>query len=176
MADGGFLRESSPPTGGALPLSGQGGRETPTLTAPPPRPPPPDSVAASGCSRCTSLSFNQEWLAAFHVALCNTCRQNEKLVSKSTARIRYTLTDSDLKPLGSLRKANPHRKDWQPMHLYMQSQFSSSPRWRRSRAPSTVIWTRCWTVMPPWRLQSSQMPSGNVRNPSMLPRGRLLAS
>lgn len=41
---------------------------------------------------------------------------------QSTARIRYTLTDSDLKPLGSLRKANPHRKDWQPMHLYMQSQ------------------------------------------------------
>lgn len=151
MADGGFLRESSPPTGGALPLSGQGGREPPTLTAPPPRPPPADSVAASGCSRCTSLSFNQEWLAAFHVALCNTCRQNEKLVSKvsgwegianvycgpflrtirqhncfrllqSTARIRYTLTDSDLKQLGSLRKANPHRKDWQPMHLYMQSQ------------------------------------------------------
>ncbi|KAL6783876.1 XPA1 [Auxenochlorella protothecoides x Auxenochlorella symbiontica] len=128
MADGGFLRESSPPTGGALPLSGQGGRETPTLTAPPPRPPPPDSVAASGCSRCTSLSFNQEWLAAFHVALCNTCRQNEKLVSKSTARIRYTLTDSDLKPLGSLRKANPHRKDWQPMHLYMQSQVEEVAR------------------------------------------------
>ncbi|RMZ53947.1 hypothetical protein APUTEX25_004972 [Auxenochlorella protothecoides] len=47
---------------------------------------------------------------------------------QSTARIRYTLTDSDLKPLGSLRKANPHRKDWQPMHLYMQSQVEEVAR------------------------------------------------
>ena len=32
------------------------------------------------------------------------------------------MTDGDLKRLGSLSKANPHRRDWTPMRLYMESQ------------------------------------------------------
>ena len=32
------------------------------------------------------------------------------------------LSDADLASLGSIRKANPNHKDWQPMHLYLQSQ------------------------------------------------------
>ena len=39
---------------------------------------PPDS----GCSRCTSLSYNQEYYKAFGVLLCNSCKRDEKLVSK----------------------------------------------------------------------------------------------
>ncbi len=42
--------------------------------------------------------------------------------SQTTAKQRYFVTDNDLKKLGSLRKANPHKKDWQQMHLYLQSQ------------------------------------------------------
>lgn len=41
---------------------------------------------------------------------------------QSTAKQRYYLTDGDLKRLGFLRKPNPHKKDWQPMHLYLESQ------------------------------------------------------
>lgn len=41
---------------------------------------------------------------------------------QKTARARYMLSDADLASLGSIRKANPNHKDWQPMHLYLQSQ------------------------------------------------------
>lgn len=40
------------------------------------------AAVAEGCSCCSSLSFSQEWLAAFGVALCAECRHNEKLISK----------------------------------------------------------------------------------------------
>ncbi len=42
--------------------------------------------------------------------------------SQSTAKQQYSVCDADLSRLGSLRKANPHKKDWQAMHLYMESQ------------------------------------------------------
>jgi hypothetical protein len=41
---------------------------------------------------------------------------------QSTAKQQYLLSDGDLSKLGSLRRNNPHRKDWQPMKLYMESQ------------------------------------------------------
>jgi hypothetical protein len=36
----------------------------------------------SGCTKCNSLSFSQEFSDAFGVLLCATCRRKEKLVSK----------------------------------------------------------------------------------------------
>jgi hypothetical protein len=54
--------------------------------------------------------------------LCNQCRRDEKLISKSTAKQTYQLTDGDISKLGSVKRANPHRKDWQPMRLYLESQ------------------------------------------------------
>lgn len=47
------------------------------------------------------------------------------MISKASAKQRYHVSDNDLKKLGSLRKSNPHKKDWQPMHLYMQSQVEA---------------------------------------------------
>jgi hypothetical protein len=44
---------------------------------------------------------------------------------QSTAKQRYSLSDAELAPLGSLRKANPHKKDWQAMHLYLESQVQT---------------------------------------------------
>lgn len=35
-----------------------------------------------GCSRCRNLTVNQEWRAAFGVALCNECRLKEDLLTK----------------------------------------------------------------------------------------------
>ena len=47
---------------------------------------------------------------------------------QSTAKQLYLLTDGDLKKLGSVQKENPHKKEWNPMRLYMQSQvLPSSP-------------------------------------------------
>ncbi|KAL4448613.1 hypothetical protein ABPG75_005832 [Micractinium tetrahymenae] len=89
---------------------------------------PPDNdgllEAQGGCSRCPSLSFNSEWLRAFGVVLCNECKRAERLITKSTAKQQYSVGDADLARLGSLRKANPHKKDWQAMHLYMESQVA----------------------------------------------------
>ena len=34
------------------------------------------------------------------------------LPPQSTARERYSLSDADLRPLGSLRKDNPHKVGW----------------------------------------------------------------
>lgn len=36
----------------------------------------------SGCTKCSNLSFSQEFANAFGVYLCITCRRKEKLISK----------------------------------------------------------------------------------------------
>ena len=101
--------------------------------------------AIRGCTCCGNLSFSQEWYKAFGVVLCNGCKAQEELIPKvlvakafshnfspcrsvlpalpqSTAKQLYLLTDGDLKKLGSIQKENPHKKQWNPMRLYMQSQ------------------------------------------------------
>lgn len=34
------------------------------------------------CSSCGSLSLSGQWLQAFGVAICNSCRQDEELITK----------------------------------------------------------------------------------------------
>ncbi|WPT12921.1 DNA repair protein RAD14 [Picochlorum sp. SENEW3] len=77
---------------------------------------------SSGCRGCSSLSYSQDLFAAFGVHLCRECRKSEKLVSKSTAKQQYLLTDGDLKDLGYIERKNPRKNDWHPMRLYMESQ------------------------------------------------------
>jgi DNA repair protein len=81
-----------------------------------------DQNSNIGCSKCNSLSYSDEFFKAFKVMLCNQCRRNEKLISKSTSKETYQLTDGDISKLGSMKRSNPHRKDWQPMKLYLESQ------------------------------------------------------
>jgi hypothetical protein len=40
------------------------------------------ATPSSGCTRCRSLSYSQEWLDAFGVVMCDRCKRDEKLVSK----------------------------------------------------------------------------------------------
>lgn len=35
------------------------------------------------------------------------------------------MSDGDLAKLGSLRKANPHKADWTPMQLFLESQVGA---------------------------------------------------
>lgn len=58
--------------------------------------------------------------------MCNGCKAQEELIPKSTAKELYLLTDGDLKKLGSIQKENPHKKQWNPMRLYMQSQVEGA--------------------------------------------------
>lgn len=37
---------------------------------------------SSGCQRCSSLSFCDDLYQTFGIFLCQTCRKNEKLISK----------------------------------------------------------------------------------------------
>eukprot|EP00890_Picochlorum_soloecismus_P005771 jgi/Picsp_1/6195/NSC_03549-R1_xeroderma pigmentosum group a len=76
---------------------------------------------SSGCQKCPSLSFCDDLYKTFGIFLCNTCRKNEKLISKSTGKQKYLLSDNDLRNAPCLKRANPHRKDWQPMKLYLES-------------------------------------------------------
>lgn len=82
--------------------------------------------AIRGCTSCGNLSFSQEWYKAFGVVLCNGCKAQEELIPKSTAKQLYLLTDGDLKKLGSIQKDNPHKKEWNAMRLYMQSQVEEA--------------------------------------------------
>mmetsp|Transcript_8164 Transcript_8164/g.17499 ORF Transcript_8164/g.17499 Transcript_8164/m.17499 type:complete len:175 (+) Transcript_8164:18-542(+) len=76
----------------------------------------------SGCSKCGCLSFNSAYYNTFGVFLCDACKKDEKLMSKSNAKQLYMLTDKDLSKLGTVTKTNPQHKNWTAMKLYLQSQ------------------------------------------------------
>lgn len=44
-------------------------------------------------------------------------------ILQSAAKTQYFLADGDFKTLGYVRRKNPHKRDWQPMKLYMESQI-----------------------------------------------------
>lgn len=123
MEGGGFFIDDTP-----RPLEPSTSNKRPVaLQAQPSRPEEVDYTAnlgdsRNGCSRCTSLSFSEEFRSVFGVLLCNACRRQEKLISKAAAKKQYCLTDGDLAKLGSVKRNNPHRKDWQPMRLYLEDQ------------------------------------------------------
>ena len=51
------------------------------------------------------------------------------------------LTEGDLKKLGSISRANPHKKDWSAMRLYMQSQVPDNPTISfKQQAPVRFEW------------------------------------
>lgn len=44
------------------------------------------ALQGSGCSKCSSLTFSEEFSKSFGVLLCNQCRRSESLISKVRAR------------------------------------------------------------------------------------------
>lgn len=81
-----------------------------------------EDLRHGGCQNCGSLTFSQEWFDVFNVVLCPSCKKEEELITKSSAKENYMLTDGDLKKLGSISRNNPRKKDWSAMRLYLQSQ------------------------------------------------------
>ncbi len=55
-------------------------------------------MGGSGCSRCGSLSLSGQWLQSFGVAICNSCRQDEELVTKARARRHPAARGRQLRP------------------------------------------------------------------------------
>jgi len=74
------------------------------------------------------LSYSREYFEAFGIALCDSCKRDEKLINKSLAKQKYLVTDGDLSRLGSLSKENPRHREWSKMKLYLESQVSEVSR------------------------------------------------
>eukprot|EP01024_Parvocaulis_polyphysoides_P061177 TRINITY_DN6753_c0_g1_i1.p1 TRINITY_DN6753_c0_g1~~TRINITY_DN6753_c0_g1_i1.p1 ORF type:complete len:162 (-),score=10.23 TRINITY_DN6753_c0_g1_i1:389-874(-) len=75
-----------------------------------------------GCERCNCLSYCMKWWTAYQVQICTKCKDQEKLISKSCAKLKYLLSDGDLSELGVICKDNPRHKDWNQMKLHLESQ------------------------------------------------------
>ncbi|KAF5839908.1 XPA protein C-terminus-domain-containing protein [Dunaliella salina] len=80
------------------------------------------------CEACGCLSLCPKMLQHFNVHVCANCAatcDEYKLISKGTAKSKYMVTDNDLKRLGFIRKANPHKQQWADMMLYLTSQVAA---------------------------------------------------
>lgn len=79
------------------------------------------------CRHCSSIELDEILLQHFGVRVCNNCRQTYgddyyKLITKTTAREEFLLTDEELADttiLPFMTKANPHKSTWSDMHLYL---------------------------------------------------------
>ncbi|KAF6778226.1 hypothetical protein AHF37_02159 [Paragonimus kellicotti] len=83
------------------------------------------------CDMC-DRSFDESFLCKnFDVYVCDRCRQPKglhTLITKSTAKERYLLSDVDLDvrepKLRFLLKRNPHNSSWGDMRLYLEAQVA----------------------------------------------------
>ena len=99
------------------------------LSSSPPAARPPGAAGSSAdvqrCSECGQLAYNVPYEKAFHVAVCNGCQSQSpavySLITKSTARSTYLLTDAELQALPFLLKPNPTRGSFANMKLYRLS-------------------------------------------------------
>eukprot|EP01025_Chloroclados_australasicus_P026318 TRINITY_DN2612_c0_g1_i1.p2 TRINITY_DN2612_c0_g1~~TRINITY_DN2612_c0_g1_i1.p2 ORF type:complete len:207 (-),score=19.79 TRINITY_DN2612_c0_g1_i1:200-751(-) len=81
-----------------------------------------DQQEQQGCQNCTNISYCIKWWHAYGVQICSKCKLAEKLISKSQAKQKYLLSDSELSQLGAICKENPRHKDWNQMKLLLESQ------------------------------------------------------
>lgn len=85
--DGGFIPE---PEQEAERVTGNRNSDQNQFRSAPFQPPPSQEWGqqergtgfGTGCSKCSSLSYSDEYFKAFNVFLCNQCRRGEKLISK----------------------------------------------------------------------------------------------
>jgi hypothetical protein len=80
----------------------------------------------TGCSKCSSLTVDPEFLETYKVRVCRQCKRSKEmdLIPKSKAKLIYLLADKDIAELGFLTRANPQQKTWSQMHLYLKAQVT----------------------------------------------------
>lgn len=82
----------------------------------------------SACSNCkTSIAINYDYQRWFSIDICDTCCKlpEFKLITKTTAREEYILTESELNDssiMPHIRKNNPYKPGWAEMCLYLRKQ------------------------------------------------------
>lgn len=86
----------------------------------------------AGCAECGSLEIDFVWKEVFGCKVCGRCKERvpEKytLLTKTEAKEDYLLTDPELKDpelLPRLQKPNPHKREWNDMHLFLRFQVEA---------------------------------------------------
>jgi len=116
--------------------------------APAPQPSaPPAKSQRHTCRECGASAFCLKFFEAFNIAVCNACKvQKYSLMTKTTAKEDYLLTDSKLAGLRFLLRENPKNPNWAPMKLYLQSEvmaigqstFQDQDAWDQARRNKAV--------------------------------------
>lgn len=88
-----------------------------------------DQRAEKGCRECGSLEIDWNWAEIFNCRVCARCKETlpdkYSLLTKTEAKEDYLLTDPELKDqelLPRLEKPNPHKREWNNMHLFLRYQ------------------------------------------------------
>lgn len=72
------------------------------------------------CSFCRNMKINTEFYETFNIEVCNSCRhKNIKLITKTTCKKDFLMTDEELKYFKFILKPNPNKITWVDMHLYL---------------------------------------------------------
>lgn len=87
---------------------------------------------AKSCAECGSLELDFQFLEVFDVRVCGQCRdkmpEKYSLLTKTEAKEDYLLTDPELRDpdlLRRLEKPNPHKREWNNMHLFLRFQVEA---------------------------------------------------
>lgn len=90
----------------------------------------PDAAATTtsailACSECHTLAYNVPYYKAFNTLVCNSCQSTHpatyKLITKSTSKAQYLLSDADLTNLKFLLRPNPTKGSFANMKLYRKA-------------------------------------------------------
>jgi len=77
------------------------------------------------CIECRRLNYNIPFYQAFGIAVCHGCqhehRNKYKLISQTTAKDHYMLSQSEVSALKVIERPNPKRPTWSAMKLYLLS-------------------------------------------------------
>ena len=85
----------------------------------------PGSAGSTDCIECGDAGCLIQFQETFGIHVCKACaaaQEKYKLLTKTTAKEEYLVTDSDLQSLGFISRKNPRKDAWGPMHLYLRAQ------------------------------------------------------
>ena len=85
----------------------------------------PGSDGSTDCIECGDAGCLIQFQETFGIHVCKACaatQEKYKLLTKTTAKEEYLVTDGDLQSLGFISRKNPRKDAWGPMHLYLRAQ------------------------------------------------------
>lgn len=72
------------------------------------------------CKFCKNMKINKELYNTFKLNVCNDCKYKQiKLITKTTCKKEFLLTEEELNHFKYLLKPNPNKSTYVDMHLYL---------------------------------------------------------